>query len=171
MCEYCFYPSDFILPTGMRVCGGCFRELFCSLCWQHQEVVGERVLRNGFMLCATCVNNVPPIEIIDPDEIMNADMEDTDDENYYNIEELHEPPADFDINTASVVEHNPGYVDYLVSTQVEFEGDWYFSLDGQIYTVPYEIEIDDDYVRRDIVDNWDDVRWVGSIFGEYIAWY
>ena len=87
------------------------------------------------------------------------------------LEDLVEPPEGFDMNMASVVEHRPDYMDNLINAQVEYEGSWYFALDGQIYSVPYEIEIDDDYVRRDIIDNWDGVLWVGSIFGEYIAWY
>ena len=80
------------------------------------------------------------------------------------------PPEGFDMNSASVVEHNPEYADNLTNAQVEYEGNWYFALHGQIYSVPYEIEIDDHFVRQDIVSHWDDVRWVGSIFGEYIAW-
>jgi hypothetical protein len=84
---------------------------------------------------------------------------------------LHGPPEGFDMNTASSVEENPDYMDNLINGQVEYEGEWFFALEGQIYTVPYEIEIDDDYVRQDIRDNWDGVRWVGSIFGNYIAWH
>ena len=122
---------------------------------------------------------------MEDDEIMNADMDDTDDEIYYNIinhdiiipdtiiNEIHllAPPAGFDMNAASLVEENPDYIDNLINSQVEYEGEWYFALDGQIYSVPYEIEIDDDHVRRDIIDNWDGVQWEGSIFGNYIAWY
>jgi hypothetical protein len=74
------------------------------------------------------------------------------------------------MNSASVVEYNPEYADNLINAQVDYEGNWYFALHGQIYSVPYEIEIDDYFVRQDIVSHWDDVRWVGSIFGEYIAW-
>jgi hypothetical protein len=84
---------------------------------------------------------------------------------------LHGPPEGFDMNTASSVEENPDYMDNLINGQVEYEGEWFFALDGQIYSVLYEIEIDDDYVRQDIRDNWDGVRCVGSIFGNYIAWY
>jgi hypothetical protein len=62
-------------------------------------------------------------------------------------------------------------MDNLINAQIHHEDKWYFALDGQIYSVPYEIEIDDDHVRRDIVNNWDGVLWAGSIFGEYIAWY
>jgi hypothetical protein len=80
------------------------------------------------------------------------------------------PPEGFDMNSASVVEHNPEYADNLTNAQVEYEGNWYFALHGQIYSVPYEIEIDDYFVRQDIVSHWDDVRWAGCIFGEYIAW-
>jgi hypothetical protein len=108
-------------------------------------------------------------------------MED-DNEIYYNIHEniqnilpiitpLNEPPAGFDMNAASLIEENPDYMDNLINAQVEYDGNWYFVLDGQIYSVPYEIEIDDDYVRRDIIDNWDGVQWEGTIFGNYIAWY
>jgi hypothetical protein len=84
---------------------------------------------------------------------------------------LHGPPEGFDMNTASSVEENPDYMDNLINGQVEYEGEWFFALEGQIYSVLYEIEIDDDYVRQDIRDNWDGVRWVGSIFGNYIAWH
>jgi hypothetical protein len=83
---------------------------------------------------------------------------------------LYAPPAGFDMNMASVVEENQGLIDNLINAQVEYDGSWYFALDGQVYSVPYEIEIDDNYVRQDIVENWDDVRWTGSIFGQYIAW-
>jgi len=86
-------------------------------------------------------------------------------------EELFGPPAGFDMNMASVVEHRPDYTDNLINAQIHHEDKWYFALDGQIYSVPYEIEIDDDHVRRDLVENWDHVLWAGSIFGEYIAWY
>jgi len=91
----------------------------------------------------------------------------------YNNDEipLLAPPTGFDMNTASSVEENPDYMDNLINAQIEYEGDWYFALDGQIYSVPYEIEVDDDYVRQDIRDNWDGVQWVGTIFGNYIAWY
>lgn len=81
-----------------------------------------------------------------------------------------EPHANFDMNSASVVEHNPDYMNNLVNAQIEYNGLWYFALDNQIYSVPYEIEVDDDYVREDIRDNWDGVLWAGAIFGEYIAW-
>jgi len=82
-----------------------------------------------------------------------------------------QPPPEFDMNMASFIEENPDYMDNLINGQVEHEGYWYFSLGGQIYTVPYEIEIDDDHVRRDIINNWDGVQWRGTIFGNYIAWY
>jgi hypothetical protein len=94
--------------------------------------------------------------------------DETDDET---PDDLYGPPQGFDMNMASVVEHRPDYMDNLINAQVHYEGKWYFALGGQIYSVPYEIEIDDDHVRRDLVENWDDVLWVGSIFGEYIAWY
>jgi hypothetical protein len=81
------------------------------------------------------------------------------------------PPANFDMNMASLIEHNPDYMNNMVNAQVEFEGNWYFVLYGQIYSVPYEIEIDDDYVRQDIRNNWEGVQWRGTIYGEYIAWY
>ena len=84
---------------------------------------------------------------------------------------LQAPPANFDMNTASSVEHAPDYMNDLINAQVEYNGIWYFALGGQIYSIPYEIEIDDDYVREDIADNWDGVQWAGTIFGEYVAWY
>jgi hypothetical protein len=102
------------------------------------------------------IYNIVPINIvpINDDEIIVPDA----------------PPAGFDMNMASLVEHNPVYMDNLINAQVEYEGNWYFAFNNNIYMVPYEIEIDDDYVRQDIVENWDDVRWAGSIFGEYITW-
>jgi hypothetical protein len=84
---------------------------------------------------------------------------------------LVEPPAGFDMNSASLVEQNPDYMNNLIHSQIEYEGKWYFVYDGQIYAVPYEIEIDDDYVRQDIKNNWDNVEWTGTIFGEYVAWF
>jgi len=97
-----------------------------------------------------------------------APIEDSDEDT---VELLYGPPQGFDMNMASVVEHRPDYMDNLINAQIHYEGMWYFALHGQIYSVPYEIEIDDDHVRQDIVSHWDDVLWVGSIFGEYIAWY
>jgi hypothetical protein len=82
-----------------------------------------------------------------------------------------EPPAHFDMNTASLVEENPDYMDELINGEVEYNGRWYFALDDQIYSVPYEIEVDDDYVRQDILESWDGVQWAGTIFGNYVAWY
>jgi len=145
-----------------------------------------------------CINNTPPIgevhiELNAPyrppdldaaheDEILFGDFNDI-----YDYEpEIHNiipiiniiddeipllaPPAGFDMNAASSVEHSPAYMDQLINTQLEYQGHWYFALAGQIYSVPYEIEIDDDHVRQDIRDNWDGVQWRGTIFGEYIAW-
>ena len=192
MCDHCFNASDFQLPSGVTICRDCFYESYCACCWERTDETNDE------SWCATCVNNnLPQLRMHDhvntdilnanmeDDEIMNADMDDTDDEIYYNIINhdimipdaiineinLLAPPAGFDMNTASLVEENPDYMDNLINAQVEFEGDWYFALDGQIYSVPYEIEIDDDYVRRDIIDNWDGVQWEGTIFGNYIAWY
>jgi hypothetical protein len=84
---------------------------------------------------------------------------------------LVEPPEGFDMNAASALEHNPDYMNNLINAQVEHDDRWYFVFGGQIYSVPYEIEIDDDHVRQDIVANWPGLQWDGSIFGEYIAWY
>ena len=181
MCEHCFNASDFQLPSGVSICRDCFYESYCSCCWEPITQVGET---NDEGWCVTCVNNNPPLQnqiednnqdiiyndndinIIYNDIInINVPMDDTDED-----EDVVAPPAGFDMNMASVVEYNPGYADNLVNAQVEYEGNWYFALHGQIYSVPYEIEIDDHFVRQDIVSHWDDVRWVGSIFGEYIAW-
>jgi hypothetical protein len=159
-------------------------------------VVGERILHNDMMLCVTCVNNTPPLQPIEYesiDDIIHINYapinnyapiinDDYDEEEPWAIENIYDeipnnhnpllaPPAGFDMNAASLVEENPDYMNNLINAQIEYEGEWYFALDGQIYSVPYEIEIDDDYVRQDIRDNWDGVRWVGSIFGNYIAWY
>ena len=111
---------------------------------------------------------MPPIEIVDEND-MNGDIE-TDDEFYIEPVTLLGPPANFDMNMASVLEENQEFIDNLNNAQVEYNGNWFFALDGQVYSVPYEIEIDDEHVRRDIVANWDDVRWAGSIFGQCIAW-
>jgi len=173
MCDHCFNASDFQLPSGTRICRDCFYESYCVCCWEPITQVGET---NDESWCATCVNNMHH-HVINTDQ----NMED-DNEIYYNIHEniqnilpiitpLNEPPAGFDMNAASLIEENPDYMDNLINAQVEYDGNWYFVLDGQIYSVPYEIEIDDDYVRRDIIDNWDGVQWEGTIFGNYIAWY
>ena len=198
MCEHCFNSADFTLPFGVSVCGQCFHESYCRLCWQHTNVVGERILHNDMMLCLACANNTPllqPIEYESIDDIIHinyapinnyapiiydeeeeepwaiAPIEDIYDEIPNNHDPLLAPPAGFDMNAASLVEENPDYMDNLINAQIEHEGEWYFALDGQIYSVPYEIEIDDDYVRQDIRDNWDGVEWRGSIFGNYIAWH
>ena len=185
MCDHCFNASDFQLPSGVNICTDCFHESYCRICWQNTNVVGITSLHNDMMLCTTCINNYNTNEVDDMDaEIMDGDMDETDDEIYYNIHEniqpivpiiniipLHEPPAGFDMNMASLVEENPDYMENLINAQIEYDGNWYFTLDGQIYSVPYEIEIDDNYVRRDIIDNWDGVQWRGTIFGNYIAWY
>jgi len=229
MCEHCFNQFDFTLPSGVRVCGQCFEEMYCRACWQHTNVVGARTNHNDMMMCATCANNTPPqpavqfdefddiydeipnniIDNITPindydgtfaapllDEYMTQDNYEEDepwpvapieDEGYdgpmvdislvleymeqnHHIP-LYEPPAGFDMNSASLVEQNPDYMDNLINSQIEYQGKWYFVLDGQIYSVPQEIEIDDDYDRRDIKDNWDNVEWTGTIFGEYVAWF
>ena len=200
MCDICFYASEFQLPSGENVCGQCFDELFCRSCWQQTNIVGERIQHNGVMMCVTCVNNTPPIEenviqinaayapgldAAHEDEIQFGDFDIYDtppNDIIYNIAPINDiynivdeivpnaPPAGFDMNAASLVEHNPDYMNNLINAQTEYEGNWYFAFNNQIYMVPYEIEIDDDYVRQDIVESWDDVRWVGSIFGEYIAW-
>jgi hypothetical protein len=107
-----------------------------------------------------------PIAPIETDDETDDETEsDTDDE------ELVEPPEGFDMNAASALEHNPDYMNNLINGQVEYNGRWYFVFQGQIYSVPYEIEIDDDHVRQDIIANWQGLRWDGSIFGEYISWY
>ena len=182
MCDHCFNSADFQLPSGVAICGQCFHESYCRLCWQHTTVVGERTLHEDMMLCTTCVNNTPSIQ---PMDIEYESIDDIIHINYAPINnyipiindiheidtvDTHGPPEGFDMNTASSVEENPDYMDNLINGQVEYEGEWFFALEGQIYSVPYEIEIDDDYVRQDIRDNWDGVRWVGSIFGNYIAW-
>ena len=190
MCDHCFNQFDFTLPSGVRVCGQCFEEMYCRACWHHTNVVGTRTVHNGMMMCATCVNNTPvtpvlndAIQIEDFDNIYDEPpVTNNNNEIHYNIYEIEidlpmeigddplEPPAGFDMNASSLIEHNPDYMDNMINSQIEYEGKWYFVIDGQIYSVPYEIEIDDDYVRRDIRDNWDDVEWAGSIFGEYVAW-
>ena len=108
--------------------------------------------------------------IVNDDEII---YEPDDDEIIYEPapNHLYAPPAGFDMNMASVIEENQDFVDNLYNSQVEYDGKWYFAFNGQVYSVPYEIEIDDNYVRQDIVENWDDVIWTGSIFGQYIAWH
>lgn len=185
MCEHCFNASDFQLPSGVSICRDCFYESYCVCCW---ELTNET---NDEGWCATCVNNNLPVQnqiedniiyndndinnIYNDINIINVPMETDETEDDTDGEDSDEeyvlaPPAGFDMNMASVVEHNPEYADNLINAQVEYQGDWYFALHGQIYSVPYEIEIDDHFVRQDIVSHWDDVRWVGSIFGEYIAW-
>ena len=166
MCEHCFNASDFQLPSGVSICRDCFYESYCACCWEPITQVGET---NDESWCVTCVNNNLP-QIQNHIEDNNVPMDETEDETDVEDEDVVAPPAGFDMNMASVVEYNPGYADNLVNAQVEYEGNWYFALHGQIYSVPYEIEIDDHFVRQDIVSHWDDVRWVGSIFGEYIAW-
>ena len=79
-------------------------------------------------------------------------------------------PAGFNMNMASVLEENQTLADKLHNSQVEYNGKWYFALDGQIYSVPYAIEIADEHARRDIVTNWAEVKWMGSIFGNCLAW-
>lgn len=79
-------------------------------------------------------------------------------------------PACFNMNMASVLEENQTLADSLHNSQVEYDGKWYFALDGQIYSVPYAIEIADERARRDIVTNWAEVKWTGSIFGNCLAW-
>jgi len=111
-------------------------------------------------------NQETEINIIYNDIIINP-MDETEDEDEYELG----PPEGFDMNSASVVEYNPEYADNLINAQVEYEGIWYFALEGQIYSVPYEIEIDDEHVRHDIRNNWPHVRWAGTIFGHYVAWY
>lgn len=166
MCEHCFNASDFQLPSGVSICRDCFYESYCACCWEPITQVGET---NDESWCVTCVNNNLP-QIQNHIEDNNDPMDETEDETDVEDEDVIAPPAGFDMNMASVVEYNPGYADNLVNAQVEYQGNWYFALHGQIYSVPYEIEIDDHFVRQDIVSHWDDVRWVGSIFGEYIAW-
>ena len=157
MCEHCFNESDLMLPSGVNVCGQCFNEMYCRICWRHTNVVGATSMYNDLMMCAECVNNTPPEQNIQFDDPMD--------------ESILEPPANFDMNMASYIEDSPDYMNNLINAQVEYDGMWYFALDGQIYSVPYEIEIDDDQVRQDIRDNWDGVEWAGSIYGNYIAWY
>lgn len=196
MCDHCFNASDFQLPSGVTICRDCFYESYCACCWERTDETNDQswcatcVNNNLPQMHHHDNDDILNNDILN-DDILNANMEDdeimnadTDDEIYYNIinhdiiipdtiiNEIHllAPPAGFDMNAASLVEENPDYIDNLINAQVEYEGDWYFALDGQIYSVPYEIEIDDHFVRQDIVSHWDDVRWVGSIFGEYIAW-
>ncbi len=187
MCDQCFNASDFQLPSGVRICAECFYESYCVCCWDPITQVGDT---NGEGLCATCANNLPvpqilmnnqiipiqPINDININIIYNNDAMDetedeTDSETDSEDDELVEPPEGFDMNMASALEHNPDYMNNLINAQVEYEGRWYFVYEGQIYSVPYEIEIDDNYVRQDIIENWEGLRWDGSIFGEYIAWY
>jgi len=191
------------------VCGPCFNILYCALCLEPTRTVGETSPYNHVFACVGCINNTPPLDDDDidnmpvpPDPFANfvtdddlydevTDDEPVDDIIYYNITNhpniitnniineisplepaiLYAPPAGFDMNMASVVEDNQDLVDNLNNAQVEYDGSWYFALEGQVYSVPYEIEIDDIYVRQDIATNWDEVHWVGSIFGQYIAWY
>ena len=143
------------------------------------------------MMCVMCVNNTPPQPAIQFDDIY--DEIPINEPEITNVEyghdgplvditlvleymeqnhliPLYEPPVDFDMNSASLVEQNPDYMDNMINSQIEYEGKWYFVLDGQIYSIPEEIEVDDNYDRQDIVDNWDNVEWVGTIFGEYVAW-
>lgn len=175
MCDQCFNASDFQLPSGVRICADCFRESYCVCCWNPVTQVGET--NEG--VCATCANNIPdqinPIQPIQPinhiNIIYNDAMETDDDTDEEEEDELVEPPEGFDMNAASALEQRPDYMDNLINAQVEYDGRWYFVFDGQIYSVPYEIEIDDDHVRQDIIENWEGLRWDGSIFGEYIAWY
>ena len=192
MCDHCFNAADIDLPNA-SVCVQCFHEMYCRTCWEHSNVVGPTNEYNGLMMCTTCINNTPPIEDIydNVPEITNHDeatlideyiaqnnveyepwpvIDYIDDEIPIHIP-LFGPPIGFDMNMASLVEENPDYMNNLINAQVEYEGKWYFVLDNQIYVVPYEIEIDDDYVRQDIRDNWENVEWAGSIFGNYIAWY
>ena len=161
MCEYCFNAFDFHLPSGTAVCTECFQEMYCRLCWQHTNVVGPRTLHNDMMLCTTCVNNTPVDDPMEYEEINYEPINDV----------LLEPPEGFDMNAASLIEEHPDYMDNMINAQIEHNGKWYFVFEGQIYSIPYEIEIDDDYVRQDIVESWDGVEWAGSIFGNYIAWY
>jgi hypothetical protein len=105
----------------------------------------------------TPINDIIPLEITTDDELDELEPADP--------THLYAPPTGFDMNMASVVEDNQDLVDNLNNAQVEYDGNWYFALHGQVYSVPYEIEIDDIHVRRDIVANWDDVRWAGSIEG------
>lgn len=153
MCVHCRFADEYVLPSGIGLCSTCFDELYCRVCWNHINVVGMRTNYNGMMLCITCINNTPP-----EDDESQVD----------NDESL--PPANFDMNDASSIEDSPDYIDTLINAQVEYEGNWYFAQDGQIYSVPYEIQIDDT-LRQDILDNWDGVQWRGAIFGNYIAWY
>jgi len=176
MCDHCFNASDFRLPSGVNICAECFYESYCVCCWNPITQVGET--NEGF--CATCANNqiipIQPINDININIIYNNDAMDetedeTDDETDSETDELVEPPEGFDMNAASALEQNPDYMNNLINAQVEYNGRWYFVYEGQIYSVPYEIEIDDDFVRQDIIENWEGLRWDGSIFGEYIAWY
>ena len=183
------------------VCGPCFNILYCALCLEPTSTVGETSPYNQVFACTSCINNTPPMEYDDmpvpPDPFANlvtdddiydevTDDEVTDDTIYYNItntivpinninipepNHLYGPPTGFDMNMASVVEENQALIDNLNNAQVEYDGSWYFAFDDQVYMVPYEIEIDDNYVRQDLVENWDDVIWTGTIFGQYIAWY
>ena len=139
----------------------------CNFVALHNDLIA------GFERCQTSHSYAQiPLNIL---EITNDDYMEEDEEPWgAPIEDeppLVGPPAGFDMNSASLVEQNPDYMNNLINSQIEYEGEWCFVLDGQIYAVPYEIEIDDDHVRRDIKNNWENVEWVGSIFGEYVAWY
>jgi hypothetical protein len=121
--------------------------------------------------CIECINNLPPADIEPrPDASNDNQFEDFMDS--YNDTDIpiNEPRINFDMNSASYIETNPDYMNDLISSQVEYEDDWYFALNTQIYRVPYEIEILDDTVRYDIKNNWEGVEWIGTIFGNYIAW-
>ena len=217
MCDHCFNAFDFTLPSGTRICGQCFEEMYCRSCWQHTNVVGTRIVHHDMLMCATCVNNTPqpPIQFGDFDDIydeppiydiynitpindinnINDDINNDYDgtfaaplldeymtqDNYEEDEpwlvapiedeiQILAQPAGFDMNAASLIEHLPDYMDNLINAQIEYDGNWFFVLDNQIYSVPYEIEVDDDHVRQDIRDHWDGVQWAGTIYGEYVAW-
>lgn len=184
-CRTCWQHTDVVGATSL------YDDLMlCTTCVNNLPQRMPRVIND----INTIIYNIIPVNAMDTDEhdgtfdpplldqymiqdnyeedepwpIAPIEDEDSDEDA---LEDLFGPPAGFDMNMASLVEENPDYMDNLINAQIEFEGNWYFTLDGQIYSVPYEIYIDDDHVRRDIIDNWDGVQWRGSIFGNYIAWY
>lgn len=119
----------------------CFYDMYCYCCWSPLNESNEEG-------CANCAN-------ARTNTALPAHLT---------------APTGFNTNMASVLEENQALADNLHNSQVEYNGKWYFALDGQIYSVPYAIEIADERARRDIVTNWAEVKWMGSIFGNCLAW-
>ena len=187
VCRDCFYESYCACcwePTTQV--GDTNEDSFCATCINNnlpQQRMYHHIVNDNIILN---INNIEPIiNIIETDDDYDGTFDVPLIDEYlaqggvedepWPVQEIPDdvlqPPPEFDMNMASSIEENPDYMDNLINGQVEHEGYWYFSLGGQIYTVPYEIEIDDDHVRRDIINNWDGVQWRGTIFGNYIAWY